>query len=86
LPRSYLAKVQEGVEIVVEKDYRPVAVIKTPQGAGRLILKAIVLAGALLRIVLDSSGASSRRRNWRMESTARTPRRSVNAAACLGTN
>jgi hypothetical protein len=29
------AKVQEGVEVIVEQDHRPLAVIKTPQGPGR---------------------------------------------------
>ena len=29
-----LAKVRDGVEVIVEQDHRPVAVIKTPQNAG----------------------------------------------------
>jgi antitoxin (DNA-binding transcriptional repressor) of toxin-antitoxin stability system len=32
---AVLAKVQEGVEVIVEQDHRPVAVIKTPKGPGR---------------------------------------------------
>jgi antitoxin (DNA-binding transcriptional repressor) of toxin-antitoxin stability system len=44
--RGVLAKVQDGVEIVVEKDHRPVAVIKTPQGPGRKISECIALAKA----------------------------------------
>jgi antitoxin (DNA-binding transcriptional repressor) of toxin-antitoxin stability system len=30
-----LAPVREGVEVIVETDHRPVAVIKAPQGPGR---------------------------------------------------
>ena len=41
-----LAKVQEGVEVIVEQDHRPVAVIKTPQGPGRKISHCIALARA----------------------------------------
>lgn len=32
---AVLAKVQEGVEVIVEQDHRPVAVIRTPQRSGR---------------------------------------------------
>jgi antitoxin (DNA-binding transcriptional repressor) of toxin-antitoxin stability system len=31
-----IAKVQQGVEVVVEQDHRPVAVIRSPQPKGRL--------------------------------------------------
>jgi antitoxin (DNA-binding transcriptional repressor) of toxin-antitoxin stability system len=41
-----LAKVQQGVEVVIEQDHRPVAVIKTPQGPGRKISECIALAKA----------------------------------------
>jgi antitoxin (DNA-binding transcriptional repressor) of toxin-antitoxin stability system len=41
---SVLAQVQEGVEVIVEQDHRPVAVIKTPQGPGRKISECIALA------------------------------------------
>jgi antitoxin (DNA-binding transcriptional repressor) of toxin-antitoxin stability system len=41
-----LAKVQEGVEVIVEQDHRPVAVIRTPQGPGRKISECITLAKA----------------------------------------
>jgi len=41
-----LAKVQEGVEVIVEQDHRPVAVIKTPQTPGRKISECIALAKA----------------------------------------
>jgi antitoxin (DNA-binding transcriptional repressor) of toxin-antitoxin stability system len=43
---AVLAKVREGVEIIVEQDHRPVAVIKTPQGSGRKISECIALAKA----------------------------------------
>jgi antitoxin (DNA-binding transcriptional repressor) of toxin-antitoxin stability system len=43
---AVLAKVQEGVEVIVEQDHRPVAVIKTPQGPGRKISECIALAKA----------------------------------------
>ena len=43
---AVLAKVREGVEVIVEQDHRPVAVIRTPQGAGRLLSEAIALAEA----------------------------------------
>ena len=32
---AVLAKVRAGVEVIVERDHRPVAIIKTPQGPGR---------------------------------------------------
>ncbi|HXB73135.1 MAG TPA: hypothetical protein VNY05_33165 [Candidatus Acidoferrales bacterium] len=41
-----LAKVQEGVEVIVEQDHRPVAVIKTPPGPRRKISECIALAKA----------------------------------------
>ena len=41
---AVLAKVQEGVEVIVEQDHRPVAVIKTPPRAGRKISECIALA------------------------------------------
>ena len=44
--RAVLAKVQEGVEVIVEQDHRPVAIIKAPQGAGRKISECIALAKA----------------------------------------
>ncbi|MGA2267592.1 MAG: hypothetical protein ABSH44_03880 [Bryobacteraceae bacterium] len=39
-----LAKVQQGVEVVVEQDHRPVAVIRSPQPNGRLLSECIALA------------------------------------------
>ena len=43
---TVLAKVQEGAEVIVEQDHRPVAIIKTPQGPGRKISECIGLAKA----------------------------------------
>jgi len=47
-----LEKVRQGVEVVVEQDHRPVAIIKTPQRPGRLIDECIAMARA------DGSGAT----------------------------
>jgi hypothetical protein len=41
-----LAKIQEGVEVIVEQDHRPMPVIKAPQGTGRLLSESIALAQA----------------------------------------
>jgi antitoxin (DNA-binding transcriptional repressor) of toxin-antitoxin stability system len=43
---AVLAKVQAGVEVIVENDHRPVAVIKTPPGPSRKISECIALAKA----------------------------------------
>jgi antitoxin (DNA-binding transcriptional repressor) of toxin-antitoxin stability system len=43
---AVLVKVQHGVEVIVEHDHRPVAVIRTPQGPGRKIGECIALAKA----------------------------------------
>jgi antitoxin (DNA-binding transcriptional repressor) of toxin-antitoxin stability system len=44
--RAALEKVRSGVEIVIEEDHRPIAVIKTPQAPGRSIDECIALARA----------------------------------------
>jgi antitoxin (DNA-binding transcriptional repressor) of toxin-antitoxin stability system len=44
---AVLEKVQQGVEVIIEKDHRPVAVIKASKPAGRLITE--VLAGLKAR-------------------------------------
>ena len=44
--RAILAKVQQGVEVVVEKDHRAVATIRTPLAPGRLLSESIALAEA----------------------------------------
>jgi antitoxin (DNA-binding transcriptional repressor) of toxin-antitoxin stability system len=41
---AVLAKVQEGAEVIVEQDHRPVAVIRTPLAKGRLLSECIALA------------------------------------------
>ena len=44
--RGVLEKVQQGVEVVVEQDHRPVAVIRSPQPKGRLLSESIARAEA----------------------------------------
>jgi hypothetical protein len=39
-----LAKVQRGIEVVVEQDHHPVAVIPSPLAKGRLLSECIALA------------------------------------------
>lgn len=41
-----LTKVQEGVQVIVEEEHRPVAVIRTPETPGRKISECIALAKA----------------------------------------
>jgi antitoxin (DNA-binding transcriptional repressor) of toxin-antitoxin stability system len=54
-PYAVLARVEEGVEIIVERDHRPVATIKTPRRSGRLISACIASAKASgSKVVLDS--------------------------------
>jgi antitoxin (DNA-binding transcriptional repressor) of toxin-antitoxin stability system len=43
---AVLEKVQQGAEIVIEENHRPVAVIRTPPGPGRSIDECIALAEA----------------------------------------
>ena len=43
---AVLTQVKEGVEVIVEQNHRPVAVIRTPQGPGRKITECIALAKA----------------------------------------
>src|SRR5690348_3791577 len=43
---AVLAKVQQGVEVVVEQDHRPVAVIRSALPNGRLLSECIALAEA----------------------------------------
>lgn len=43
---AVLEKVRQGAEIVIERDHRPVAIIKTPQAPGRTISESIALAKA----------------------------------------
>lgn len=48
---AVLAKVREGIEVVIEKNSRPVAVIRAPEVKGRRISEVIA--------ALDASGASA---------------------------
>lgn len=43
---AVLERVRQGVEVVVEEECRPVAVIRAPQGPGRRISECIALAKA----------------------------------------
>ena len=44
---AVLARVrEEGLEVIVEQDHRPVAVIKTPQAPGRKLSECIAIAKA----------------------------------------
>ncbi len=53
-PYAVLAKVQEGVEVIVERDHRPVATIKTPGRSGRPISACIASARASgSKVILD---------------------------------
>ena len=45
-PYAVLAKVEEGVEVIVERNRRPVATIKTPTRSGRPISECIASARA----------------------------------------
>ena len=38
---SALAKVQHGLEIVIEQDHRPIAILRPPQPGGRMISEII---------------------------------------------
>jgi antitoxin (DNA-binding transcriptional repressor) of toxin-antitoxin stability system len=67
-----LAKVQQGVEVVVEQDHRPVAVIRSPLPKGRLLSECIALAeGRGSTVTLDEGftkdveeGIVSRSQPW----------------------
>src|ERR1039457_806963 len=53
-PYAVLAKVEEGVEVIVERDHRPVAKIKTPKRSGRPISECIASARASSsKVILD---------------------------------
>jgi len=43
---TVLAKVQQGIEIVIEQDHRPAAVVRSPVATGRLLSECIALAEA----------------------------------------
>jgi antitoxin (DNA-binding transcriptional repressor) of toxin-antitoxin stability system len=53
-PYAVLAKVEKGLEVIVERDHRPVATIKTPRRSGRSISACIASARASgSRAILD---------------------------------
>jgi antitoxin (DNA-binding transcriptional repressor) of toxin-antitoxin stability system len=55
---AVLAKIRLGVEVVVEKDYRPVAVIRSPLRSGRPISECIASAKASgSKVTLDEGFA-----------------------------
>lgn len=55
---AVLASVQEGIEIVVEQDHRPVAVIKSPLMKGRKISGVIApLEASGANVVIDEDFA-----------------------------
>jgi antitoxin (DNA-binding transcriptional repressor) of toxin-antitoxin stability system len=68
-----LAKVQQGVEVVVDQDHRPVAVIRSPLPKGRLLSECIALAEARgSTAILDEGfmkdveeGIASRSQPWK---------------------
>jgi antitoxin (DNA-binding transcriptional repressor) of toxin-antitoxin stability system len=41
-----LEKIRNGIEVIVEQDHRPVAVIRAPKRSGRLLSECIALAKA----------------------------------------
>jgi len=45
-PYAVLAKVEEGVEVIVERDHLPVATIRAPRRSGRRISECIASARA----------------------------------------
>ena len=53
-PYAVLAKVEEGVEVIVERDHRPVATIKSSKRSGRPISECIASARAFgSKAILD---------------------------------
>lgn len=55
---AVLEKVRQGLEVVVEQDHRPVALIRSPKRSGRLISDCIASAKASgSRITLDGAFA-----------------------------
>jgi antitoxin (DNA-binding transcriptional repressor) of toxin-antitoxin stability system len=43
---AVLARVQKGVEVVIEQDHRPIAVLRSPVVKGRLLSECVALAEA----------------------------------------
>jgi antitoxin (DNA-binding transcriptional repressor) of toxin-antitoxin stability system len=53
---AVLANVQEGVEVIVEQDHRPVATIRAPLSRGRLLSESIALAAARGTVATPDEG------------------------------
>jgi antitoxin (DNA-binding transcriptional repressor) of toxin-antitoxin stability system len=51
---AVLSKIREGIDVVVEQDHRPVALIRSPRQSGRLLSECIASAKASgSRVTLD---------------------------------
>jgi hypothetical protein len=69
---AVLAKVQQGVEVVIEQDHRPIVVIRLPIRSGRPISECIASAKASgSKVILDEGfakdveeGIGDRRQPW----------------------
>ena len=69
---AVLAKVQQGAEVIIEQDHRPIAVIKPSQPAGRMISEVVAdlkLRGS--KAVIDddfardiADGIEAQRQSW----------------------
>ena len=53
---AVLAKVQQGTEVVIEQDHRPVAIIRSPLEKGRLLSECIALAEARVTTAIPDEG------------------------------
>lgn len=70
--RAVLAKVRQGMEVVIEQDNRPVAVLKAPQVKGRKISEVIAaLEASRANAVVDEdfardveAGINAHREPW----------------------
>ena len=73
-PYAVLAKVEEGVEVIVERNHRPVATIRMPKRSGRPISECIASAKASgSKVVLDGGLAKDVERGIRERSQPRNP-------------
>jgi antitoxin (DNA-binding transcriptional repressor) of toxin-antitoxin stability system len=55
-PYAVLAKVEQGIEVIVERDHRPVATIRTPRRSGRPISECIASAKSSgSKVILDGA-------------------------------
>jgi len=53
---AVLDKIRKGVEVIVEQDNRPVALIRSPQPQGRLLSECIALAEARVTTAVPDEG------------------------------